>query len=173
MIDVLRATVRTVPDFPTPGIQFRDITPILAKPELVRFAVKALVEPYRKVGVTKVLAVEARGFILGPMLAEALDAGFIPVRKSGKLPYTNIRETYALEYGNDTIEMHIDAVGDDDVVLIHDDLIATGGTAAATFRLAVFGGASVAGFAFLVELDALEGRLLLEEGVPVHSLVHF
>lgn len=171
MISELVAAIRNVPDFPSPGIQFKDITPILARADLVRHAVHLLVEPWKSEGITKVIGIESRGFILGAMIAEALDAGFVPVRKEGKLPYTTIKETYDLEYGSDTIEMHIDALSDGDRVLIHDDVIATGGTAAATHRLAEFAEARVAGFSFLVELTALNGRANLDGSVPVHALL--
>ncbi len=173
MMDRLTQAVRTVPDFPSPGIQFKDITPILADPKLLRFAVDSLADPYRKAGITKVIGIEARGFILGAMLADELDAGFIPVRKKGKLPYAKVAETYSLEYGTDTIEMHIDAVHESDRVLIHDDVIATGGTAAAAHRLVTSGGGSVAGYSFLVELLDLNGRDLLDNSLPVHSLLRF
>ena len=173
MPDRLEKAVRTVMDFPTLGIAFKDITPILADPTLLRLAVDALVEPYKSAGVTKVVGIEARGFILGGMIADALGAGFIPVRKEGKLPFTTIQESYSLEYGTDTIEMHIDAINESDRVLIHDDVIATGGTAAATERLVALSQGLVVGYAFLVELDDLRGRDLLEAGIPVHSLMHF
>lgn len=173
MIERLRKTVRTVPDFPTPGIQFKDITTVLADPELLRFAAQSLAAPYRESGITRVLGIEARGFIFGAMLADILNVGFILIRKAGKLPYKTSSETYDLEYGTDTIEMHIDAVAAGDRVLIHDDVIATGGTAAATCRLARNAGASVVGFSFLVELEALNGRRLLDPSIPVHSLLPF
>lgn len=173
MMDRLTQAVRTVADFPSPGIQFKDITPILLDSKLLRFAVDSLADPYRNAGITKVIGIEARGFILGAMLADELNAGFIPVRKKGKLPYTTVVETYSLEYGTDTIEMHIDAIHESDRVLIHDDVIATGGTAAATHRLVLFGGGSVAGYSFLVELLDLHGRDLLENAIPVHSLLRY
>jgi adenine phosphoribosyltransferase len=173
MLERLEKAVRTVEDFPTPGISFKDITPILGDAELLRLAVNALVDPFRSENITKVVGIEARGFILGAMIADELGAGFVPVRKKGKLPYTTIRETYELEYGVDTIEMHIDAISEHDLVLIHDDVIATGGTAAATNRLVELSLGRVAGYAFLVELDALRGRDLLEDGIPVHSVLHF
>ncbi len=173
MIERLEQAVRTVKDFPTPGIEFKDITPILADAELLRFSVHCLAAPYRRSGITKVVGIEARGFILGAMLADELNAGFVPIRKKGKLPFTTVRETYALEYGTDTIEMHIDAITDNDRVLIHDDVIATGGTAAATHRLVTFGGGLVVGYSFLVELNALGGRDLLENSIPIHALLQY
>jgi adenine phosphoribosyltransferase len=173
MPDSLAAAVRTIADFPQPGIQFKDITPILADARLLRQAVDGLAAPWRDQGITKVIGIESRGFILGAMLADELDAGFVPVRKQGKLPFTTIRETYELEYGTDTIEMHIDAVSDKDVVLIHDDVIATGGTAAAAHRLTQFAGGHVAGFPFLVELGFLDGRSRLPASADFHALLSY
>ena len=173
MLDRLEKAVRTVMDFPTPGIAFKDITPILADAELLRFAVDALVEPYRNSGITKVIGIEARGFILGGMMADSLHAGFVPVRKHGKLPFKSVSESYALEYGSDSIEMHVDAVDSSDLVLIHDDVIATGGTARAAHRLVDRLGAQVSGYAFLIELDFLDGRDQLESEIAIHSLLHF
>ncbi|QXD16525.1 adenine phosphoribosyltransferase [Rhodocaloribacter litoris] len=171
--EALREAVRTIPDFPRPGIQFKDITPLLARPDLLREAVRLLAAPFEETGVTRVVAIEARGFILGSMLAQHLGAGFVPVRKAGKLPYRTVQETYALEYGTDTIEMHVDALGPGDRVLIHDDVIATGGTAAATTRLVQRAGAGVVGCAFLIELGFLEGRTRLDGNVPVHAVLRF
>ena len=173
MMERLSRAVRTVADFPTSGIQFKDITPILSDAEWLRFAFESLADPYRNAGITKVIGIEARGFVFGAMLADELNAGFIPVRKKGKLPYTTVEETYSLEYGSDTIEMHTDAVHESERVLIHDDVIATGGTAAATHRLVAFGGGSVVGYSFLVELSDLNGRALLDHGIPVHSLLKY
>ena len=169
----LEQAVRTIPDFPKPGIQFKDITPIFSHPMLLREAVGVLAAPFVDQGITKVLGIEARGFILGGMLAQHLDVGFIPVRKKGKLPYTTVSETYELEYGTDTIEMHIDAVEPGDRVLIHDDVIATGGTAMATCRLAGHNGAEVVGCSFLVELGFLKGREKLDADLHVHSVLKY
>jgi adenine phosphoribosyltransferase len=173
MLDQLKATIRTVPDFPQPGIQFKDITPVLANPKLLRFAVDTLAAEWKSAGITKVIGIESRGFILGAMLADELNVGFVPVRKSGKLPFTTIKETYDLEYGSDTIEMHIDALSEDDVVLIHDDVIATGGTAAATHRLVEFAGAKVAGYCFLIDLSFLGGRGKLDADLPFFALLDY
>lgn len=173
MLEQLIAAVRTIPDFPEPGIQFKDITPVLSDGRLLRYAVEALAREWKSEGITKVIGIESRGFILGAMLADELKAGFIPVRKEGKLPFTTVRESYDLEYGKDTIEMHIDAVSATDRVLIHDDVIATGGTAAATHRLVEFAGGSVAGFSFLIELAFLGGRGLLPVDTPVHALISY
>lgn len=172
-VDQLREAVRTIPDFPSPGIQFRDITPILGDADLLRHSVDALAEPYLDAGVTKVLGIEARGFILGSMLAHRLGAGFVPVRKRGKLPYEIVTASYNLEYGSDCIEMHSDALAESDTVVIHDDVIATGGTAAAAGRLVREMGAHIAGFSFLIELGFLGGRRLLEDEVKIHSVIRY
>lgn len=174
MIDIkeLERAIRNVPDFPKPGIQFKDITPVLADNRLLKQAVEALAEPFLGSGVTKVIGIEARGFILGSLLAARLEAGFVPVRKKGKLPYKTVSAEYALEYGTDTIEMHVDAIGGGDRVLIHDDVIATGGTAMATYQLASNARAKVVGCAFLLELDFLNGRGRLPEDLFVHTVLH-
>lgn len=169
--EALLRAVRTVSDFPKTGIQFKDITPILADHRLLSQAVEGLAAPYRQAGVTKVVGVEARGFILGSLLADRLGCGFVPVRKPGKLPYATSAVEYALEYGTDTIEMHVDAVGPEDRVLIHDDVIATGGTASAAYQLVQEAGAGVVGYAFLIELAFLQGRKKLPAGVPVHVVL--
>ena len=169
----LRDAVRNVPNFPSPGIQFKDITPILSDRELLMQSVDALADPYLDAGITKVLGIEARGFILGGMLARRLGAGFIPIRKKGKLPHDILKVEYELEYGTDFIEMHADALDASDIVLIHDDVIATGGTAAAAGRLARETGAQIAGFAFLIELEFLAGRKVLEHGARVHSVLRY
>ncbi len=171
MSDRLAAALRTIPDFPSPGIQFKDITPILGDPDLLREAVARLADPYRDAGVTKVAGMEARGFLLGPLLAAELGAGFVPVRKPGKLPAATFSESYALEYGTDTLELHRDACGPDDRVLLHDDVIATGGTAGAAHRLVARTGAAIVGFSFLIELGFLDGRAALPGGVPVHAVI--
>lgn len=167
----LRAAIRNVPDFPESGIQFKDITPLLADPALLREAVEALAVPFEAASVTKVVGIEARGFILGAMLAERLSAGFVPVRKAGKLPYETVQQTYSLEYGTDAVEMHVDAVQAHDRVLIHDDVIATGGTALATYRLLQRQAAEVVGASFLVELEALRGRTRLPEELSFQAVL--
>jgi len=169
--DRLLRALRAVPDFPQPGILFRDVSPLLADPALVAEAVEALAAPWRAAGVTAVVGVEARGFLFGPMLAARLGAGFAMARKPGKLPAATVREAYALEYGADAVELHADAFGPGARVLVHDDVIATGGTAAAVGRLAERLGAEVAGFSFLVELEALAGRALLPAGAPAHAVI--
>ena len=167
----LEAYIRDIPDWPKPGVMFKDITPLLADPAAFRACIDALAAPYAGTGITKVLGAEARGFILGGALAYHLDAGFIPARKPGKLPWNTTSAEYALEYGTDTLEMHIDAVGPGDRVLIIDDVLATGGTAAAKAALVTAAGAEVAGFAFLMELDFLHGREKLGDQ-PITSLMH-
>lgn len=167
----LEDAIRTVPDFPSPGIHFKDITPILGNAKLLRRAIDELVEPLVGEGVTKVIGIESRGFILGSGIAHALGAGFVPVRKQGKLPHRTVREEYTLEYGTDAIEMHEDSVSDTDVVVIHDDVIATGGTAAACARLVRRCGGRVRAFSFLVELVALEGRSRLPSGIEAFSVL--
>ena len=169
--DALRAALRTVPDFPEPGVQFKDISPILADPALLRSAVRALAEPFAAEGITRVVGVESRGFLFGTPMADWLGAGFVLARKPGKLPAATIREEYALEYGSGVIEVHADALEPGDRVLIHDDVIATGGTASAAARLVERLGAEVIGFAFLIELRALRGRKQLPRETPVHVVL--
>lgn len=158
----LDALLRRVPDFPSPGIVFRDITPLLADPTTFREVIDAMVTPWRDARITHVVGVESRGFLFGVPIALAMDAAFVPVRKPGKLPHAVVRETYALEYGTDALEMHADALAADARVLVVDDVLATGGTARAAARLVARAGATVAGFAFLLELPALGGRAVLE-----------
>lgn len=167
----LESYIRDIPDFPEKGVIFKDITPLLANPDAFRSAVDVLASEYVDTGVTKVLGAEARGFIFGGALAYRLGAGFIPARKPGKLPWQTTKAEYALEYGTDTLEMHLDAISSDDKVLIVDDVLATGGTAAAKAQLATSTGAVLAGFAFLIELDFLGGRAKLGDA-PVVSLIH-
>lgn len=168
----LRDYIRDVPDFPKPGILFRDLTPLLADPRALAAAIAELAAPFRDAGVERVIGIESRGFILGTPVALALGAGFVIVRKAGKLPWLTRQVTYDLEYGSDTIEMHVDAITPGQRVLVVDDLIATGGTAAAAVQLARDAGAEVVGCSFLIELCALEGRKRL--GVePVHALLQY
>ena len=168
----LAAYIRDIPDFPSEGIVFKDITPLLADAAAFRKAVDTIAEQYVGAGITKVMGAEARGFIFGGALAYCLGAGFIPARKPGKLPWNTSRAEYALEYGTDALEVHSDALGPADTVLIVDDVLATGGTAAAKAMLAENTGAKVAGFAFLIELDFLHGREKLAENAKIVSLLH-
>ncbi len=167
----LSSLIRDIPDFPQAGVIFKDITPLLANPDGFRAAIDTIASEYADAGVTKVLGAEARGFIFGGALAYKLGAGFIPARKPGKLPWETTKAEYELEYGTDTLEMHLDAITPDDVVLIVDDVLATGGTAAAKAMLATSTGATLAGFAFLIELDFLGGRSKLGD-VEIVSLIH-
>ena len=168
----IRSLIRDVPDFPKKGIVFKDITPVVGSPAGLRAAVSELAARYRAKKVTKVIGVEARGFIFGAALAYKLGVGFVPVRKPGKLPWKAVRETYSLEYGTDSLEMHVDAVRKGDRVVVVDDLLATGGTAAATARLVRRCGARLLEVAFVVELGFLHGRKKLR-GVPVFSIVRY
>jgi adenine phosphoribosyltransferase len=168
----LTTYIRDIPDFPKPGILFKDITPLLGDPPAFACAIEAMAEAVAELTVTKLLGIESRGFIFGGALALRTGLGFVPVRKPGKLPFTTIRETYALEYGQDSLEIHHDAVKRGERVAVVDDLLATGGTALAAIRLAEKLGAEVAGVVCLVELDFLHGREKLE-GYRVRSLIHF
>ncbi|KFA90047.1 adenine phosphoribosyltransferase [Archangium violaceum Cb vi76] len=154
----MKARVRDVPDFPKPGVLFKDVTPVLADPHLFGRVVNAMAAPFRGRHINKVVGVEARGFLLGAPIALALHAGFAPARKPGKLPYKTVTERYSLEYGDDGLQLHEDAVGRGDRVLIVDDLLATGGTAEATARLVTKLGGEVVGFSVLISLDFLPGR---------------
>ena len=168
----LASRIRDIPDFPKPGILYKDITPLLLDGAALRQAVGELAEWARPRGVDYVVAAEARGFILGAALARELGVGFVPARKPGKLPYDTVSAEYILEYGVDALEMHADALADGARVLLHDDLLATGGTAKALTQLAEGRGAEIAGCAFLVELAFLGGREPLA-GYDVHSLISY
>lgn len=168
--DEIERAIRNVPDFPKPGIQFKDITPVLASSRLLDAAIEHLVLPARGTRVDKVVGIDARGFIFGAAAALRLGAGFVPVRKKGKLPWSTHEESYDLEYGSATVAVHVDALDPGERVLLVDDLLATGGTAAATVRLLRRLGAEIAGVSFLIELGFLDGRSQLE-GLPVNSVV--
>ncbi|NTU70836.1 MAG: adenine phosphoribosyltransferase [Coriobacteriia bacterium] len=168
----LSTYIRDVPDWPKEGIIFKDITPLLSSPEGFKAAIDQLAEQFAGAGVTKVMGAEARGFIFGGALAYQLGAGFVPARKPGKLPWNTTSVTYDLEYGTDSLEIHADAISADDIVLIVDDVLATGGTAAAKAQLVNEVGATVAGFVFLIELDFLHGSDKLPAGAKVVSLIH-
>ena len=170
----LAAVIRTIPDYPKPGIMFRDITTLLADARAFRRAVDELVQPFAGMKIDKVAGIEARGFILGGAVAHQLSAGFVPLRKKGKLPHQTRAVEYALEYGSDSMEMHLDAVQEGEKVMLVDDLIATGGTAIAAVELLRRGGADVIGAAFVVDLPDLGGTAKLATmGVPVSVLVAF
>ena len=168
----LTSYIRDVPDFPIPGIIFKDITPLLRDSGAFGEAIEKLVEPYKSNLPDVIVAVEARGFIFATPMAQALGCGFAPVRKPGKLPAETASLAYELEYGSDEVEIHTDAVESGDRVLIVDDLLATGGTAAATAELVEDLGGEVVGLAFLIELDFLQGRAKLQE-YDVHTVIHF
>jgi adenine phosphoribosyltransferase len=155
--------IRDVPDFPRTGVVFKDITPLLADPALLRDAIRAMQAPFATAGVTHVVAMESRGFLFGVPMALELGAGFVPVRKPGKLPWRTTREGYALEYGDDALEIHVDALGPGARVLLVDDVLATGGTAAAAARLVERLGGLVVGVSVLMELAFLRGRDALAE----------
>lgn len=171
-IDDLRRAIRDVPDFPKPGIVFKDITPLLADGRLFRRAIEAMVEPFRSSDVTLVAAVESRGFLLGAPIAAMLGVGIVPIRKLGKLPFTTRRVTYALEYGTDSLEVHADACVERRRVLLIDDVLATGGTAAAACDLIEDVGGEVVGCAFLIALSFLDGLERLK-GRHVTSVLTF
>jgi adenine phosphoribosyltransferase len=168
--EALRRRIRDIPDFPKPGILFYDVTPLLLDAAALHAAVEAVAAPFRSQRVERVLGIESRGFLLGPAVALALGAGFGLVRKQGKLPYETHRVEYALEYGTDTVEMHVDAVERGQRVLIVDDLIATGGTAAAAVELVRLAGGVCVGASFLIELSALGGRKKLP-GLDVNAVL--
>jgi adenine phosphoribosyltransferase len=165
-----RAYIRDVPDFPSPGILFRDVTPLLASPEAFGDAVCAMAEPFRAARPQKILGIEARGFIFGTALARELHVGIVPARKPGKLPRASRRVSYGLEYGKDSLEVHEDAFDRGERVLVVDDVLATGGTAKAASELAELCGASVIGISVFIELGALGGRERLG-GRPAHSVL--
>ena len=170
----LKQHIREVPDFPKPGILFYDITTLLQHPLALRQAVDRFVWLFAERHIDKVVGIESRGFMFGPIVAYDLNAGFVPVRKPGKLPSAKLRETYELEYGNDTLEMHSDAVSPGEHVLIVDDLVATGGTGLATARMVESLGGKVSGFGFIIELTFLDGRKKMEEaGYDVVSLIQY
>ncbi len=170
----LKNAIRTIPDYPKTGIMFRDITTLLGDARAFRETIDRLVAPHRGARIDKVAGIEARGFILGGAVAHQLSVGFVPVRKRGKLPHTTLEEEYELEYGLDAIEIHVDAVGPGDRVLVVDDLVATGGTAAAAVSLLRKAGAKVVGCAFVVDLPDLEGADRIRAmDVPVTALVSF
>lgn len=171
-IQRLKAAVRDIPDFPKPGILFKDISPILADPELFRAAVDVFVSRHAGAGIGKVAVIDARGFLFGSAVAYRLGAGIVPIRKKGKLPYDTFEQSYDLEYGSATLAMHTDAIRPGEKVLLLDDLLATGGTAAAAVRLIERGGGQVVELDFLIELAFLKGRERLA-GRPVFAAFAF
>lgn len=171
IIALLKENIRNIPDFPRKGIQFKDITPLLQNPDTLELTSQVLARPFRYMDINYVVGLESRGFLFGTNLAQDLHAGFIPIRKPGKLPADTISATYALEYGEDTIEMHTDAFSEGDRILIHDDLIATGGSAKAVTELVEELGGEVAGYSFIIELAALNGRNQLPKNIQKEILI--
>lgn len=171
-MDALKSRIRHVPDFPKPGILFYDVTTLLRDPEGFKLSIDSLAEPYTGAGISLVVGIESRGFILGAAVADRIGAGFVPVRKVGKLPHTTVRVSYALEYGTDSLEMHSDAIEQGQKVLIVDDLLATGGTARATVDLVRQLGGDVYGVAVLIELVGLNGRSKLQ-GENVRAVLQY
>ncbi|MGR9116687.1 MAG: adenine phosphoribosyltransferase [Gammaproteobacteria bacterium] len=171
-MDRLKSKIRDIPDFPKPGIVFKDITPLVKDPATLRLTVHKLLHPFLGRDITAVAGMEARGFIFGALIAWELGVPFVPLRKPGKLPYDVQSVSYDLEYGSAELQVHIDAVDQNDKVLLVDDLLATGGTAKASCELIEKLGASVVACTFVVELDFLSGRELLQ-GYEVHSLIHY
>ena len=172
-IEDLKAIIRDVPDFPSVGIMFRDLTTMIKNGEALHVMGDALADLYKDKGVTKVVGIESRGFIGGSILADRLGAGFVPARKPGKLPSVTVKASYAKEYGVDTIELHSDAIGPDDVVVLHDDLLATGGTMNACYQLVKSMSPKKIYINFVVELSDLHGRDLLPSDVEVTTLLKY
>lgn len=166
----IKGSLRTIPDYPKLGVTFQDITPVLRDAALFKAAVDGMSEPFLRQGVTHVLAIEARGFILGGAIAAALGAGFIPARKAGKLPWETVRKVFTLEYGDDTLEAHRDEFTEDSRIIVVDDVLATGGTAAAAADLVAQLKGRLVGYSFLLEIPSLKGRTTLS-GAPVHVVV--
>ncbi|MCS6266585.1 MAG: adenine phosphoribosyltransferase [Vampirovibrio sp.] len=173
LIQELSVAVRNIPDYPKPGILFKDITTVIGDARLFKATLDLMTEQLKHLAPVIVVGIEARGFIFGAPLAERLNAGFVPIRKKGKLPGKTISYNYALEYGVDTIQIHEGAIPSGARVLIVDDLLATGGTAAAAAELVQQAGGVVVGYGFMIELDFLEGRKMLPSNIPVESLLHY
>ena len=169
--ETLIQSIREVPDFPIPGILFYDVTTMFKDPDVLEELADTLYEMYRDKGITKVVAIESRGFIMGPILATRLHAGFVPIRKPGKLPAETIEESYEKEYGTDTVQMHRDAIDENDVVLIHDDLLATGGTMVAACKLVGQLHPRKTYVNFIIELKDLDGRKAFSDDVDVQSIL--
>lgn len=168
----VKQQIRNIPDFPVKGIQFKDITTALRKPDCLRWMRNEMVNLYKDKGITKVVGIESRGFIVAPAVAMELGVGFVPIRKPGKLPAETVEMSYQKEYGVDTIQIHKDAISSDDVVLIHDDLLATGGTMAAAVELVKKFGVKKVYVNFIIELDVLNGRKVLTNATEVDTLIH-
>lgn len=173
ILNLIESQIRNVPDFPKAGILFKDITPLLGNAETLRQTSRLLAKPFSTEEVDVVIGLESRGFLFGTQIAMELNAGFVPVRKPNKLPYHKIQATYELEYGTDMVEMHSDAINPGDRVVIHDDLIATGGTSAAATELVEKLGGVVVGYSFIIELAFLNGREKLVKHAPIHTLIRY
>ena len=169
--DLLLQNLRNIPDFPIPGIQFKDVTSLFKKPECLHEMDSALYELYKDKGITKIVGIESRGFVMASALALKLNAGFVPIRKPGKLPAETISETYGKEYGQDTIEIHKDAIDENDIVLIHDDLLATGGTMLAAYNLVKKLNPKKIMINFLIELKGLQGRDIFPKDAEIECLL--
>ena len=169
--ELLLKNLRNIPDFPIPGIQFKDVTSLFKKPECLKEMDNALYELYKDKGITKIVGIESRGFVMASSLAVKLNAGFVPIRKPGKLPAETISETYGKEYGRDTIEIHKDAIDENDIVLIHDDLLATGGTMLAAYHLVKKLNPKKVMINFIIELEDLKGRDIFPEDAQIDSLL--
>lgn len=172
-LEIVKSSIRNIPDFPKPGIHFKDVSTSYQNGAIFSFIVAEIFDHYKDEGITKVVGIESRGFILGSILANKLNSGFIPIRKPGKLPYEVYSQSYELEYGCDTLEIHKDALSSTDIVLIHDDLLATGGTMGAAIDLVRKFGVSKIYVNFFVELDFLRGIDKIGASVPSWSLIHF
>jgi adenine phosphoribosyltransferase len=172
-IEEVRMSIRNIPNFPKEGIQFKDVSTAFKNKEILNFIVGEIANYYKQLEITKVVGIESRGFILGSSLAVELRAGFVPIRKPGKLPAKTFVQSYDLEYGSDSLEIHTDALDKDDVVLIHDDVLATGGTVNAAVELVKKFGVTKIYANFFVELDFLNGRERIDSSIPVWSLIHF
>lgn len=174
-LEYLKSTVRNIPDFPIKGIQFKDVTPLFKTKESLTTLTEVLLEEYKDKGITKVVGIESRGFIMGPIMALELGAGFVPIRKPGKLPAETYEESYEKEYGLDSIQIHKDALNENDIVLLHDDLLATGGTMEAAYKLVKKMGVKKIFINFIIELEELGGRKVLEKNdiVEVSSLIKY
>ena len=173
ILTFVESQIRDVPDFPKPGILFKDITPLLSNAEALRQTARLLSKPFSTNDVDVIIGMESRGFLFGTNMAMELNSGFVPVRKPNKLPYKKISATYELEYGSDKVEIHEDAIKKGDRIVIHDDLIATGGTAGAATELVQRLGGIVVGYSFIIELTFLNGREKLEKNAPIYSLIQY
>lgn len=169
----IKKSIRNIPDFPIPGIQFKDITTAFKDGAVLKDIAEKMYEQFKDKGITKIVGIESRGFIMGAVLAEKLGVGFVPIRKKGKLPAETLSVTYEKEYGTDTIEIHKDALSTDDIVLVHDDLLATGGTMLAAEKLIMKAGVKKIYFHFIIELDEFNARSLFKHPEDVESIIHF